>query len=196
MTGQVEFNSHMDAVVAVAVALVNAGTPGEARGRPYQVPTGDELYDALSHALGHASRPNRRGTPLDRGDVEGFLALAHQLRAVFEAVEDRDLDTAAGAVNELLTRSGAHPQLNRHDGEPWHLHFHGRGTAVSGWTSGCATGLAVVLGGDYADRLGVCSAPGCDRVYVDTSRNGTRRFCSTTCQSRVKAAAYRKRRHA
>jgi predicted RNA-binding Zn ribbon-like protein len=31
-------------------------------------------------------------------------------------------------------------------------------------------------------------------VYVDVSRNGTRRFCSTTCQNRVKAAAFRKRR--
>jgi hypothetical protein len=30
-------------------------------------------------------------------------------------------------------------------------------------------------------------------VYVDTSRNGTRRFCSTSCQNRVKAAAFRAR---
>jgi predicted RNA-binding Zn ribbon-like protein len=31
-------------------------------------------------------------------------------------------------------------------------------------------------------------------VYVDVSRNGTRRFCSTACQNRVKAATYRRRR--
>ena len=47
---------------------------------------------------------------------------------------------------------------------------------------------------EYADRLGVCSAPECDRVFVDVSRNGTRRFCSTACQNRVKAAAHRARR--
>ncbi|MFC6935784.1 CGNR zinc finger domain-containing protein [Actinomadura yumaensis] len=35
--------------------------------------------------------------------------------------------------------------------------------------------------------------PHCDRVYVDTSRNGTRRFCSTACQNRVKTAAFRAR---
>jgi predicted RNA-binding Zn ribbon-like protein len=40
----------------------------------------------------------------------------------------------------------------------------------------------------------VCTAPRCDRVYVDTSRNGTRRFCSTTCQNRVKAATFRERK--
>jgi predicted RNA-binding Zn ribbon-like protein len=62
-----------------------------------------------------------------------------------------------------------------------------------GWAAGCATGLAVVLGGSGADRLGVCTAPGCDRVFVDTSRNGTRRYCSTSCQNRVKTAAFRAR---
>nr|WP_281353576.1 CGNR zinc finger domain-containing protein [Phytoactinopolyspora mesophila] len=56
-----------------------------------------------------------------------------------------------------------------------------------------ATGLAVVLGNPVFDRLGICTAPMCDRVFVDTSRNGARRFCSTACQNRVKAAAFRAR---
>jgi len=92
----------------------------------------------------------------------------------------------------MLARTGARPRLDRHDGEPWHLHFHGaEDTPATGWAAGCATGLAVVLGRDQQDRLGVCAAPRCDRVYVDTSRNATRRFCSTACQNRVKAAAFR-----
>jgi predicted RNA-binding Zn ribbon-like protein len=48
-----------------------------------------------------------------------------------------------------------------------------------------------VVGSSLHGRLGVCSAERCDRVYVDTSRNGSRRFCSTACQNRVKAAAFR-----
>jgi len=86
--------------------------------------------------------------------------------------------------------------LERHDGEPWHLHFHSADetSMVKGWQAGCATGLAIVLGGELYDRLGVCTAPHCDRVYVDTTRNGSRRFCSTACQNRVKAAAFRERR--
>jgi predicted RNA-binding Zn ribbon-like protein len=84
--------------------------------------------------------------------------------------------------------------LSRHDGERWHLHFHPRDASWAfGWAGAMATSLAVVLGGPSYDRLGVCSAPACDRVYVDTSRNGTRRFCSTACQNRVKAAAFRER---
>jgi predicted RNA-binding Zn ribbon-like protein len=44
-----------------------------------------------------------------------------------------------------------------------------------------------------AGRIGVCAAPACDRVYVDNSRNNQKRFCSTTCQNRVKTAAFRSR---
>ena len=44
-----------------------------------------------------------------------------------------------------------------------------------------------------AGRLGVCAAERCDRVYVDLSRNGAKRFCSTACQNRAKAAAFRVR---
>ena len=54
----------------------------------------------------------------------------------------------------------------------------------------------MVLGSSAHDRLGVCSASACDRVYVDVSRNGTRRFCSIACQNRVKAAAFRERQRA
>jgi predicted RNA-binding Zn ribbon-like protein len=50
-----------------------------------------------------------------------------------------------------------------------------------------------VLGSEFHDRFGVCTAPRCDRVYVDVSRNGARRFCSTACQNRVKTAAFRAR---
>jgi predicted RNA-binding Zn ribbon-like protein len=104
------------------------------------------------------------------------------------------VDEAAGQVNALLVRTGARPELERHDGEPWHLHFHAADRSLpNGWAAGCATGLAVVLGGSRYDRLGVCTGPRCDRVYVDTSRNGTRRYCSTSCQNRVKTAAFRAR---
>ncbi len=62
-----------------------------------------------------------------------------------------------------------------------------------GWSAGCATALALAIGSDLAGRFGVCQAPQCDRVYVDNSRNAGRQFCSTACQNRVKAAAFRAR---
>ncbi len=181
----------MDAVVTVAVRLVNVLTPGEAHGRPYSPPEGAALLPAVSAAL----KIDARSRPqVSRPEAAGLHKVAESLRAVFDAFASGDVDAAASQVNTMLAQTGARPQLDRHDGEPWHVHFHGAEDSLAqGYAAGCATGLAIVLGSEARDRLGVCTAPRCDRVYVDTSRNGTRRFCSTSCQNRVKAAAFRAR---
>lgn len=185
------FNSHADVVVGVAVGLVNLLTEGEDRSRKYLPPDGAERAAKLSALFRSAG--GRREVSAAEG--EGFGAVAAELRAVFEEVAAGDTDSAARRVNAMLVVTGARPALDRHDGEPWHLHFHAADetSMVKSWAAGCATGLAVVLGGEFYDRLGVCTAPHCDRVYVDASRNGSRRFCSTACQNRVKAAAFRER---
>jgi predicted RNA-binding Zn ribbon-like protein len=187
----VNFNSHMDAVVTMAVRLVNTLTAGEARGQGYAPPDGPDLASAATSALRTAS-PHTHD--LSEREARQLTDFAKAFRAVFAGVASGEVDAAAHRVNELLAATGARPWLDRHDGEPWHLHFTGaQDSTVTGWAAGCATGLAVVLGSDLYNRLGVCTAPHCDRVYVDTSRNGTRRFCSTSCQNRVKTAAFRAR---
>ena len=193
VTGQVNFNSHADIVVRVAVGLVNLLTEGEDRSRKYLPPEGGDERAAQISAL-FKSAGGRR--PVTAAEAADFSGVAADLRAVFEAVAADDIDSAAGRVNAMLDATSARPALERHDDEPWHLHFHSADetSMVKGWEAGCATGLAIVLGSEYCDRLGVCTAPHCDRVYVDTTRNGSRRFCSTACQNRVKAAAFRERR--
>jgi len=181
----------MDTVVAMAVSLVNMLTPGQDRGHPCPPLDEASLPRAATAAL-RAGNPRTREVFLEEAIELGGVAA--ELRTVFEAVASGDVDAAARQVNTLLAATGAHPWLDRHDGEPWHLHFHGaQDSLVTGWAAGCATGLAVVLGSDLQGRIGVCTAPRCDRVYVDTSRNGTRRFCSISCQNRVKTAAFRAR---
>ncbi len=183
------FNSHTDTVVRVAVTVVNALTPGESRGRPWPAPR--DLAATATDVFRAVYPTHPEVTEAEAGE---YAEVAARLRAVFQAVADDDIDTAATQVNSLLDESRARPMLQRHDGEPWHLHFHGTGGTLAGdWAASCATGLAIVLGSEFSDRLGVCTAPHCDRVYVDVSRNGTRRFCSTACQNRVKTAAFRAR---
>src|ERR1700744_5135665 len=160
----------MDIVIRVAVELVNLLTPGEERGRRYVPPEDDARTVAVGTVLRDAGA--REATWEEAAEL---CFVAAELRGVFEAVSTGAVDDAARQVNALLIRTGARPELERHDGEPWHLHFHAAdGSVPNGWAAGCATGLAVVLGGELHDRLGVCTASRCDRVYVDVSRNGTR----------------------
>lgn len=187
-----EFDGHTSDVVAAAVALVNALTPGSAHGRPWPPPEHDRRA-AAEAALALDARTHRRPVPPE--EVEGLVEQAGELRRVFELVGGGELDAACEHTNALLERTRAVPALSRHDGEPWHLHFHAVDAPFArAWAAAMATALAVVLGNGFGDRLGVCSAEGCDRVHVDTSRNGTRRFCSTACQNRAKTAAFRQRR--
>jgi len=186
----VNFDSHVMRLLTVSVRLVNELTPGHVGRQPVVVPTGRAAAGAVAEILALGGRP-----PLVTQEQATRLAgTAGGLREVFEAAGADDVDEAAAVVNTLLDRTGARPQLDRFADGRWSLHFHGvDDSLVVGWSAGCASALALALGSDLAGRLGVCDAPTCDRVYVDESKNGSRRFCSPRCQSRVKAAAHRSR---
>jgi predicted RNA-binding Zn ribbon-like protein len=188
------FDSHVELLLEAAVSFVNELTDGERRGKPYLAPRGADLLVAAAAAIpdrAQAAKPQK--LPVKSGEHLAYAAGV--MRGVFEAMEDGRVDDAAVAVNRLLRETGARPQLDRVPGEPWQVHFHGSDDTYGvGWTAGCATALALAVGSELAGRLGVCTAPHCDRVYVDSSRNAARQFCSAPCQSRVKAAAFRARR--
>jgi len=190
--GQVTFGSDLVARIEVAVSLVNALATSVAGGRPVSAPASDdELRDRAEGAFRDADALR---SLLDAQQARDLEELAEQLRQIFVAVQDRRDDDAGALLNELFARSGAVPHLHRTGAEPLHLHFHLPDAGfVKGWTAGCAVGLAYALGSGHRDRLGVCAGPDCERVFVDLSRNGSRRFCSTACQNRVKAAHYRAR---
>lgn len=175
--------------VETAAALVNALATSYAGGRAVDPPTDrNELRERAERVL---------DTDVSPKEAEDLRRLAKRLRGVFAALDDGRPDDAAEVLNHLLADSGARPHLQRNAPGQWHLHFHGPDAGlVQGWTAGCATGLAYVLGSASVARLGICAAPACERVFLDTSRNGSRRFCSTPCQHRVKAAAYRARQRA
>jgi hypothetical protein len=46
------------------------------------------------------------------------------------------------------------------------------------------------------ERIRSCQASPCIEVFVDTSRNGRRRYCSHRCANRVNAARHRRRQRA
>lgn len=191
VTGQLGFDSHVLTLVEVAARLVNELTPGHRGGQPYEGPTGEHRIQATARALGGSGR---RTPDVTARDADTLTRQAADMRQAFLATQEDDLARAADIVNALLIRTGARPQLDPLPGGGWHVHFHGSDdTLATGWAAGCATGLALALGSGLAGRLGLCHADRCDRAYIDTSKNGSRRFCSTACQNRTKAAAHRAR---
>ncbi|MGH3648332.1 MAG: CGNR zinc finger domain-containing protein [Micromonosporaceae bacterium] len=183
-----QLDSYADTGAVVSVELVNELAIGYAGGRPA---TAHEPLPAIAQVL--AVDP-RSLAQLGEADVPGFIALARRMREVFSDVHAADLDAAAARLNQLLAEHPAAPHLSKGDGR-WRLHHHPVDLpVVPMWTSICAEAVARLIGDGHHDRLGTCEAADCDRVYLDLSRNASRRFCSTACQNRVKAAAFRRRR--
>lgn len=177
-------------LLRVGTDLVNLLTGTESAGRDWQPPTGMERRQALGAALvrdGHVPEVTEE-------DERLLTRFAVEARHVFEAIEADDLDEAGSKVNALLEWCQPQPRLDRF-GHEWHMHFHGPTSDLGvGWAAGCAAALTMAIGSTGAGRLGICGAPRCDRVYVDHSKNGTRRFCGTPCQNRVKNAIHRRSR--
>lgn len=185
------FDSHIERLLTAAARLVNVLSPGLDGGREVAVPeTAADLRTAIGAALTFDHQPT-----VSAAAARTLTAVIPDVRAVFESAAAGDTARAARLTNGLLNHTGARPRLNADADGTWHLHFHGPTDSFSpGWAAGLAAGLTMALGVDEIGRLGVCSADRCDRVYVDSSRNGTRQFCSTRCQNRTKAAAHRARR--
>jgi predicted RNA-binding Zn ribbon-like protein len=135
------------------------------------------------------------GTELRLSDRDGARArgTAQLIRAVAVATSQAQV---IERLNELLALARPRPYATDHDGE-LHLHYaRPDSPALEQLTTTVAMGLSQVVVQHGWQRLGVCSADGCANVYVDTSRNASRRYCSNTCASRSTVAAYRARRKA
>ncbi|MGY1752107.1 CGNR zinc finger domain-containing protein [Blastococcus sp. SYSU D01042] len=133
------------------------------------------------------------GTSLELTPAEAqrAAATASLVRAV--ALADTQPDVLE-RLNELLALARPRPYATDHDGE-LHLHYaRPDSPALEQLTTTVAMGLSQVVVQHGWQRLGICAAETCDDVYVDTSRNASRRYCSNTCASRSTVAAYRARR--
>ena len=183
MTSQIYLDSYIDAGVLTAMALANDLAQ-------------DDLADAKAIVERILSFDPSSLAMLRKKDVPEFAVLGGRLREIFIQLDEGDIDSAAAELNTMLAAHPAHPHLAREDGV-WRLHHHPADAAlVPMYTSICAEGLARMIGAGYSERFGVCEAHGCSRVFFDNSKNGTRRFCSVTCQNRAKTAAFRSRQAA
>jgi predicted RNA-binding Zn ribbon-like protein len=130
-------------------------------------------------------------------DLMGLRKFQKELRPVFEASERDETAAVVAGLNELLGRHPVTPMISDHDPQDLHLHVASRTASVCELLiSEALLGLASVVCDLGVRRMGVCSALPCTNVYVDTSPNQSRRYCSDRCSSRANVAAYRARQRA
>ncbi len=131
------------------------------------------------------------------GDVAELQKFQDQLRPVFESSDAGDATAVIGGLNALMASHPITPMISDHDPENLHMHVANEAATVAELLiAEGLVGLANVVCDLGPTRLGVCRATPCRNVYVDTSPNQSRRYCSDRCSSRANVAAYRARQKA
>jgi predicted RNA-binding Zn ribbon-like protein len=130
-------------------------------------------------------------------DASLLRRFQRELRPVFEASDTGDTQEVVDGLNELLARHPITPVISDHDPDNLHMHVANSAACVAELlVSESLLGLATLVCDLGPNRLGVCSASPCTHVFVDTSPNQSRRYCSDRCSSRANVAAYRARQRA
>ncbi len=175
------FGDYADPVVTLAEDLVNSYSHSQDR----------DLLDRAELTRIAGAR-GWDGPMATEADVRRARSLRPQLREVFEAADEQ---VAVDTANHLVEQSGLVLQLLRHEGGPWHFHAARTATSLPDWLAGLSgfSLLSVIERGD-GDRLHRCVGTDCHAVFVDVSRNKSRRYCSpAVCGNRANVAAHRAR---
>lgn len=127
------------------------------------------------------------------GDLEEVRGLRRFLRAIW------DVDTVEEAVrmlNLLFTNISVYVQISTDvDGKPrYQFQVQPEASVVQRLAVESASGIVAAIERYGIDRMRACAAEPCRDVFIDTSRNQSRRFCSERCANRHNIAAFRERR--
>jgi predicted RNA-binding Zn ribbon-like protein len=125
------------------------------------------------------------------GDLPAIRDVRNRIRRAFQA---DSVEEAVAELNTLARRAGAVPQLERENGG-WAFRYGvGRRTIAQELAGRSAVALLGVIEEGGWDRFGLCAAAPCCCVYVDRSRNRSRRYCCGLCADRATQAAARRRK--
>jgi len=123
------------------------------------------------------------------------LAAVRELRPTLTRFWSGDKDVVVEVVNQVLADRRALPQLVKHDEWDYHVHATAPDAPLADRMAvEAAMAMADVIRLDELGRLRICGGEDCQDVYVDLSKNRSKRFCGATCGNRANVAAYRARR--
>jgi len=179
------FGTDLLEALAGCVELINTGRSA----------TGEGLRGVADvAALGgkYQFHPRRAG----QQDLPRLRDHRARLDAAARACETGDVSTAIEILNGLLAQTGAVPQIVSHDGRGPHVHVSRPAAPLADrMAAHFAMGLAELVVAGESGRVRSCSAPTCRDMFIDLSRNRSRRYCdSRTCGNRLHVAAYRARK--
>lgn len=183
-----DFSHYSDRPAQVAADLVNTINPVSGNDT---LETADDVVRFIEEHLGDWEPVRFQA---GERDLEHARELRSRLRRVWEA---SDAEEAAATLNRILTDVSAIPRVSLHGKAGPHLHFEPEGRGAVDWLGAVtAMGLTVALVEGGWERFGRCASETCDDVFIDTSKNRSRRHCSETCTTRESVAAYRRRQRA
>jgi predicted RNA-binding Zn ribbon-like protein len=180
------FTHDTDLVLRHAAALVNTA-PDHGPSAVEDLPDLDALLAWMDDWDWSGARPT---TATD-------VTHLHRVRRRIHDVWVAPLTEQVTEVNALLAEGHALPRLVEHDDQGWHIHATDDDAPLADRAAvEFAMAMVDVIRAGERERLQVCTADDCDDVYVDLSRNRSRKFCDGTCGTRANVAAYRARRAA
>jgi predicted RNA-binding Zn ribbon-like protein len=130
------------------------------------------------------------------GSLPALHALRDHARAATEALAGGQMPARAdlAALNAALGGPAGRLVLLDAEGPKPRLAFEQAGDDRAAAAFRIALSFANFLESGERQRLKLCANPGCGFAFVDTSTNGTRRWCDMRyCGNRLKARAFRQR---
>ena len=142
----------------------------------------------------------RRRALLQPAAAAATVVDARRVRAALRQLAERGhsstrvSDDAVTEINRVLGRSAGTRRIDRQDGG-YARAFVPTGDAFAGLMIPIVESAADVLINGDLGRVRVCADARCHRVFMDTTKNGLRRWCDMgTCGNRAKAARHRAKR--
>jgi predicted RNA-binding Zn ribbon-like protein len=180
----VDYGSYTDASVRLLIELANSHDPRQ--DPPEQLPD-------IAAVTGFLHRHRMLGpNTVHQRDVTELHHLRARLRRVFEAGDEA---AALAELNGLLAGAGVTPWIARTPAGREIFFAPQDAPLARRVTCDAGLGLAMMMV-DHTDRLKICAAADCANVFVDESRNRSRRWCSARCSGRINVAAFRTRQKA
>jgi predicted RNA-binding Zn ribbon-like protein len=178
-----DFDNYQEEALDTAIDLANS----------LDVVSGEEYLTNVDAVGGWLQA---RGIETQRPPTERDVTGLRRLRAEVRIVMEGSNEDAEEALERIVAGASVRPRVTFSEGG-WRLSYvAGADGLVNRVAAVAVTGLASALSESGRDRFGVCSKDGCRDLYLDTSKNRSRRYCSDSCSNRANVAAFRARQKA